>query len=156
MLYVDSRKSFKIRREKKLIYLPSAKKTLGKIISLPSAKEKHSANLLLRRVPLTDTRQTPNGRHTSWRMSTWQFFAECLCFAECFFLVCRVFFFSTRQRVCLPSAIILPSVFFAALGKELVCRVPDRIHSTNIFALSKSAISSGECSFAMFHVWLPT
>jgi len=26
MLYVESRKSFKVRREKKLIYLPSAKK----------------------------------------------------------------------------------------------------------------------------------
>ena len=51
--------------KKKLIYLQSAKKTLGKIISLSSAKEKHSVNLLLRRVPLTDTRQTPNGQHTS-------------------------------------------------------------------------------------------
>ena len=49
---------------------------------------------------------------------------------------CRVFFlsllsvfFSTRQRVCLPSAIILPIVFFTALSKELVCWVPDRMHS---------------------------
>ena len=74
-------------------------------------------------------------------MSTWRFFAECLCFAECFFLVCRVFFFSARQRVCLPSAIILPSIFFAALDKELVCRVADRMHSANIYALSKYAIS---------------
>ena len=65
MLYVESRKSFKVRREKKLIYLPSAKKTLGKIISLSSAKGKHSANLLLCRVTVTDTRQTPNGRHTN-------------------------------------------------------------------------------------------
>ena len=47
MLYVESRKSFKVRREKKLIYLPSAKKTLSKIIYLPSPKGKHSANLLL-------------------------------------------------------------------------------------------------------------
>ena len=65
MLYVESRKSFKVRREKKFIYLSSAKKTLGKIISLPSAKEKHSANLLLCQVPLTDTRRTLNGRHTN-------------------------------------------------------------------------------------------
>ena len=92
MLYMDSRKSFKIRREKKLIYLPSAKtKTLGKIISLPSAKGKHSTNLLLCRVPLTDTRQTPNGRHTNWRMSTWWFFAVSL-FCWMFFLVHRVVF----------------------------------------------------------------
>ena len=39
MLCVESRKCFKIRREKKLIYLPSAKKPLGKLISLPSAKK---------------------------------------------------------------------------------------------------------------------
>ena len=34
----------------------------------------------------------------------------------------------------------MPSVFFAALDKELVCRVIDKIHSTNIFALGKSAV----------------
>jgi len=65
MLYVDSRKSFKSEEKKNLFICRVPKKRLGKIISLPSAKEKHSANLLLRRVPLTDTRQTPNGRHTN-------------------------------------------------------------------------------------------
>ena len=64
MLYMDSRKSFKVRREKNL-FICRVQKTLSKIISMPSAKEKHSANLLLCRVPLTDTRQTPNGRHTN-------------------------------------------------------------------------------------------
>ena len=57
MLYVESRKSFKATREKnllfteckkktlgKLISLPSAEKTLGKLISLPSATNGHSAN----------------------------------------------------------------------------------------------------------------
>ena len=39
MLYVQSRKSLKVRREKKLISLPSAKKTLGKEGGLPSAKK---------------------------------------------------------------------------------------------------------------------
>ena len=53
-------------------------------------------------------------------------------------------FFSTRERVCLPSAIILTSVFFTALGKELVCRLPDIMHSANIFALGKSAVSGSE------------
>jgi len=51
--------------EKKIIYLPSAKKIIGKLISLSSAKEKNLANLLLCRVPLTDTQQTPNSRHTN-------------------------------------------------------------------------------------------
>ena len=48
MFYVESKKSFKVRREKKLIYLPSAKKTLGKIMalgipnSLPSAEKRET------------------------------------------------------------------------------------------------------------------
>jgi len=114
MLYVESRKSFKVRREKKLI-------------SLPSAKGKHSVNLLLCRVPLTDTQQSSNGWHTNWRMSTWRFFAVCLCFTDCFFLVCRVFFrslpsclFSALDKEFgMPSAIILPNMVSAALGKQL-------------------------------------
>ena len=44
MLYVESRKSFKARREKNLFICRVQKKTRGKIISLPSAKRKHSAN----------------------------------------------------------------------------------------------------------------
>jgi len=76
MLYVESRKSFKVRREKKLISLPSAKKTLGKDIVYRVQK---------------NTRQTP-------------FFAEC--------------FFALSIPPCLPSAIILPSVFRIAVGKE--------------------------------------
>ena len=104
MWYVESKKSFKIRSEKKTYLFAKCQKTLGKIISLPSAKEKHSASLLLCRVSLMDTRQTTNGWHTKWRMSTWWFFAKCLCFADCFFLVYRV-------------------VFFQHLAKILVCRV---------------------------------
>ena len=65
MLHVESRESFKARSEKKLIYLPSAKKTLGKLIYLPSAEKKQSANLFFCRVSLIDTRQTPNDRHTN-------------------------------------------------------------------------------------------
>ena len=43
-------------------------------------------------------------------------------FSECFF-----------PR--LSCAIILPSIFFAALDKELVCRVPDGLHSANPLTL---------------------
>ena len=80
MLYVQSRKSFKVRREKKLISLPSAKKTLGKeLVCRVSIKTLgkpcrvfflHSANPI---------------------------FAEYNYFAECFS-------HSTQQRACLPSA----------------------------------------------------
>ena len=38
----------------------------------------------------------------------------------------------------------MPSVFFAALGQELVYRVPDRMHSVNMFALGKSAVFDSE------------
>ena len=45
--------------------------------------------------------------------------------------VCRVFFLhSAKRSICL-------SVFVAALGKELVRRVPEGIHSANIKTLGK-------------------
>ena len=70
-------------------------------------------------------------------------------FCRVFFLSLPSVFFSTRQIVCLPSDIILPSVFFAALGKELVCRVPDRMHSTNMFAIGTSAVSGSDMYTSM-------
>ena len=45
MLYVESRKNFKVRREQKLVYLPSAKQI-------------HSANIFLCRMPNNYIRQT--------------------------------------------------------------------------------------------------
>ena len=62
-----------------------------------------------------------------------------------FISICRVYFFNTRQTTSSPSVFVLtlgktpclssfflPSVFSTALGKELVCRVPEEIHSANI------------------------
>jgi len=80
MLYVGSRKNFMVKREKKIIFLPSVKKTLGKPPSLPSV--------------FFYTRQTP-------------LFAECFfltlgkegALPSVFYLtlgkapICRVFFF---------------------------------------------------------------
>ena len=98
MLYVESRKSFKVRRKKNY---------------LPSAKQLHSANIFLCRVPDSYIRQT-------------YFFAKCLVLPSVFL-----------HR--LPSAFILLSVFFAGLGKRLVCRVPEEMHSANIKTLANSA-----------------
>ena len=47
----------------------------------------------------------------------------------------------------MPSAIILPSVVSAALGKLLFCRVPGEIYSTNILAVGKSPVSGTACRF---------
>ena len=63
-------------------------------------------------------------------------------------LFCQVFFpslpiglFSALgKEFDIPSAIILPSVVSAALGKRLFCRVPDKIHLTIILALEKSPV----------------
>ena len=68
-------------------------------------------------------------------------------------LFCQVFFpslpiglFSALgKEFDIPSAIILPSVVSAALGKQFFCRAPDEIHSANIFALSKSVVSGSAC-----------
>ena len=114
MLYVDSRKSLEGRREKNIIILPSAtkkhsqqhyfveckQKTLGKIINLPSVKKKTHGIPCLCRVSLTDTRQSSNGRAAHPTAVTWPSHAQRTClyfcrvsmFAECFGVVCRVFF----------------------------------------------------------------
>jgi hypothetical protein len=51
---------------------------------------------------------------------------------------------NTRQRSSLPSekkhSAKLPSVFLA-LGKELICRVPEKEHSANHLALGKVPFS---------------
>ena len=46
-------------------------------------------------------------------------------FAECFFL-------ALGEQASLPSVFFLPSVCFLTLGKWLVCRVPDAMHSANL------------------------
>ena len=64
-------------------------------------------------------------------------------------LFCRVFFpnlpsvlFSTLDKdIGIPSAIILPSVISETLGKQLFCQVSDKMHSVNLLALGKSAVS---------------
>ena len=64
-------------------------------------------------------------------------------------MFCQVFFpslpiglFSALgKEFDIPSAIILPSVVSAALGKQLFCRVPDEMHSVNILPLDKSPVS---------------
>ena len=120
MLYVESRKSFKVRREKKLV-------------SLSSAKQIHSTNIFLCPVLNNYTRQT-------------YFFAECLVLPSVFFLVYRVSNFAECFLHRLLSAFILPSVFFTALDKGLVCRVPEEMHSANIKTLGKQSVSGSVCS----------
>ena len=59
MLYVESRKSFKVRREKKTyLFTECQKKPLGKLSSLPS-KKKHSAKLGTRQRTVTWTAVSP-------------------------------------------------------------------------------------------------
>ena len=73
---------------------------------------------------------------------------------------CRVTKNSTRQNTSLPSArkkalgkyvfcrvFFLPSVFYLALGKDRLCRVPNKIHSAKPPALGKVPVS-GSAPFA--------
>ena len=56
--------------------------------------------------------------------------------------------FFTLGKLPLYRVFFLPSVFRAALGKELVCRVSNRIHSANIKTLDKFDVSgSGVCIY---------
>ena len=73
-------------------------------------------SVLVCRVP--DTRQT-------WSLSS--------------VIVCRVL--GTRQTTSLPSASSLPSAFSLALGRQPLCRVPDKKHSAKSGTLGKEAVS---------------
>jgi hypothetical protein len=55
-------------------------------------------------------------------------------FVECFFA--------------LGKAASLPSVFYLALGKELLCRVPEKKHSANHMALGKEPDSGSAWLFS--------
>ena len=90
-------------------------------------------------------------------------FAECIfwhsakqLFAECFFDTRQTpslpsVFFYTRQTHSLSSFFFWPSVFRAALGKELVLRVPEGIYSANIKTLGKFE-DSGSARLVVFSV----
>jgi len=47
----------------------------------------------------------------------------------------------TRQKIYLSSVFILPSILHVALGKEIVCQVPDGLYSANNLALGNDPIS---------------
>jgi len=61
-----------------------------------------------------------------------------------FVLVCRVPNFAECFLPLLLSAIILPSVFVVALGKELLYWVSDIMHSAKILALGKLRVSGSD------------
>jgi len=50
--------------------------------------------------------------------------------------LCRVFFFYTRRRTLFVKC-FLPSVFSLALGKEALCRMPEKKNSANHYTLGK-------------------
>jgi len=107
-------------KEKKNYLFAECKKTFGKIISLPSAKEKHSANLLLCRVPLMDTGKLLTAGTLTDGCPRDGFLLSVSRLPSVFFLVCRVVFFqhSTKRLVC---------------RVPLFCRVWFLQHSANNF-----------------------
>jgi len=87
----------------------------------------------------------PSVLDLSIRQSFFSFFLLFLFQKKDFIFVCGVYFFNTRQITSLLSVFVLTlgktsclsSVFSAALGKELVRRVPEGIHSAKIKTLGK-------------------
>jgi hypothetical protein len=82
--------------------------------------KKHSAKRFLPSAK-SDTRQI------SSFLSTKSFFAEC-----------QIWHYA---KTSLPSVSSLPSVDSLALGKELLCRVPEKKHSAKSLALDKDLFS---------------
>jgi hypothetical protein len=68
------------------------------------------------------------GKEELYRVSL---FAECLALGKAFFVECET----------LPSA---------ALGKEVLCQVPDILHSAKHIALDKDAVCGSECSMILW------
>ena len=94
--------------------LSSVKKTLGKEASLPSVKK--------------NTRQRASLPSVKKKHSAKK-------------LLCRVSKKNTRQRASLPSVFFFAECFCSALGKEALCRVPEKKHSAIHLALDKEPVS---------------
>ena len=120
----------KQRHSVKYIFAECQKKGTRQRRILPSAKKWHSAKYIFTECQKKDTRQRrilPSAE--KWHSAKY-FFAKCrkktlgkAIFVECFFL---------------------PSVFYLALGKDRLCRVPDKIHSAKPLALGKVLVSGSE------------
>ena len=94
---------------------------------LSSVKKWHSAKEPLCRVSGEDTRQ--------------RIIDSCRPLTE--ESLCRVL--STWQTTSLPSVSCLPSALSVALGKQPLCRVPDKKHSAKCETLGKEAVSGSVC-----------
>ena len=98
--------------------------------SLLSARKTALGKDAFCRVPKNSTRQNTYLSSTRKRHSAKTHFAVCRKITLGKDAFCRVFF--------------LPSVFYLALGKDRLCRVPDKIHSAKPPALGKVLVSGSE------------
>ena len=64
--------------------------------------------------------------------------------------LCRVPILSTRQRPALPRVVSLSSVRVWALGKDILCRVPDIKYSAKFLALVKACVSGSAWYWVFF------
>ena len=69
---------------------------------------------------------------------------QTLIFAECQKII-------HSAKNCLPCVFILPSVFCMTLGKDLICRVYEKIHSAKGWALSKHRVSRSDSKIRWVH-----
>ena len=114
VLSEDCRKNLEVKSEKNMVCRVSGEDTRQRIND--GCRPLTAAALC--RVLLFDTRQT-------WHLPS--------------VILCRVF--GTRQITFLSSASCLPSAFSLALGKQPLCRVPDKKHSAKSETLGKEAVS---------------
>ena len=111
----------------KCLFAECQKKALGKDVFLPCAKKWHSTKCIFAEcqkkalgkdafchVPKNSARQNTYLSSVRKRHSVKTYFVECF---------------------------FLPSIFYLALGKDRICRVPDKIYSAKPLALSKVPVS---------------
>ena len=121
MWYVERWKILKCRSQKKIILCRVSAFDTRQRASLPSVAFVHSAKSWRRQIGLTAGQNLPSVRrwHLAW-LNTW-------------------------QRPALPRVVSLSSVRVWALGKDILCRVPDIKYSAKFLALGKACDSGSEC-----------
>ena len=129
--FVDLEKLYNFVVEKFFIWIHLGPQKLLWKNDLPRAKKNAHGKMPLCRVPEKGTRQRRILPSTEKWHSVKYIFAECWKKNTRQSHLCRVFFF-------------LPSVFYLALGKDRLCRVPDKIHSAKPPALGKVPVSGSE------------
>ena len=144
MWCVERWKILKCRSQKKIVLCRVSIIDTRQRASLPSVAFVHSAKSWRRQAGLTAGQNLPSVRR--WHSAKRTSLPSVTGWHSAKRRLCRVSSLSTRQRVALPRVVSLSSVEVWALGKDILCRVPDIKNSAKFVALGKASDSGSDVS----------